>query len=78
MPKTGSKAARAGIYRCTYCGEEVTIRKGGKLPPCRCGNASWRVSRATTAAPKKKAAAKKKRTAKGRKKNGGWFDSIFG
>ena len=29
----GTKTENAGIYRCTGCGEEVTIPKGQKLPP---------------------------------------------
>jgi hypothetical protein len=68
MPKAGSKAARAGIYECTYCGEEITLRRGTKIPPCRCRNGDWRVLRATTPAPRKKR----------RKKRGGFLDSIFG
>lgn len=29
----GTDAPHAGIYRCTACGDEISIAKGHKLPP---------------------------------------------
>ena len=80
MPKAGSKATISGIYKCTDCGEEIVVNKGRTLPPCRCRNAAWLLVRPRNPkGTRKKATAKrKKRKATGRKKKGGFLDSIFG
>ena len=38
---TGSDVS-AGTYRCTECGNEITVGSVKSLPPCpRCDNNSW-------------------------------------
>jgi Zn finger protein HypA/HybF involved in hydrogenase expression len=38
---TGSDVS-AGTYRCTECGNEITIGSAKSLPPCpQCSNSSW-------------------------------------
>jgi len=38
---TGSDV-RAGTYKCTNCGYELTVQSVESLPPCpSCGNNSW-------------------------------------
>ena len=73
MPKPGKKATRSGIYRCTECGVRKTIQRSKRLPPCGCGRTEWRLVSSTTKAPRKKAAKKK-----GRKKDKGLLDLLFG
>lgn len=76
MPKTGMKATKTGIFRCTNCRIEKTLRKGNRVPPCTCGNTEWKTVRTigSKAARKKKANSSRKAA----KKEKGFFDFLFG
>jgi hypothetical protein len=41
MVKTG-EIANAGTYKCTNCGNEITFKDEGHVPPCSvCANTEW-------------------------------------
>lgn len=51
--KSGTKAPASGVYSCTDCGNERTVKKGVRLPPC---HGEWSIAKRTT----KRAKSKKK------------------
>ncbi len=48
MAETGEITQTSGIYKCTKCGNEITLPAGHRVPPCsKCNNTSFRLVRAT-------------------------------
>jgi hypothetical protein len=63
--KSGTKAPASGVYECTQCCTERTVKKGVKLPPC---HGKWMIAKRTTTKAKTKSKTKSK----------GIFGGIFG
>ncbi len=39
--RAGLPVPFTAAYRCVSCGHEVSLSRGDKFPPCRCGDADW-------------------------------------
>lgn len=39
--RAGLPTPLTDVYRCGNCGHEVSLSRGDKFPPCRCGEADW-------------------------------------
>lgn len=39
--RAGLPTPLTDVYRCDSCGHEVSLSRGDKFPPCRCGEADW-------------------------------------
>lgn len=37
MLKAGEKCEKAGVYKCTKCGNEVSLKANEACPTCGCG-----------------------------------------
>lgn len=41
-PVPAGSDVSSGTYRCTNCGNEITMSSQGHIPPCpSCGNGEW-------------------------------------
>jgi hypothetical protein len=38
---TGEVCIRAGVWRCTVCGELIPLHLGGRFPPCENNGTRW-------------------------------------
>jgi hypothetical protein len=38
---SGRPAQYSGTLKCKKCGNAISMNKGTRIPPCRCGGTSW-------------------------------------